>query len=100
MKSLLRKLITWLFPSQVTERKAVICAEKKDRIIALANELCEAIQEDGKSFSHPKIKEGFGNFDIWIHDFGEPESVIAVSSVINHWKYEGKPTFSEMVNPL
>lgn len=98
-KKLLRELIEHLFPSQVAERKAVIYSEHKDRIIGLANELCTAIQDSGKSFAHPSVSEGWGSISVYINDFGSENSVIGINDLLNGWSFCGKPTFENLVLP-
>ena len=66
-----------------------------DRIIYLANKLSKEINTQGYSVMSPSVNQGFGGFDISIHNHGTKTSVVSVHKVCtlggDRFEFRGKP---------
>ena len=62
----------------------------KDRIIYLTNKLIHEINGQGHSVMDPQIAKGFGNLNIWIHNYGKENQELKVERT-KQFTFVGKP---------
>ena len=62
----------------------------KDRIIYLTNKLIKEINGQGHSIMDTQIASGFGNIDIWLHNYGKDNQELKVEKM-KEFTFIGKP---------